>query len=201
MTYQTTLFPDCISRGARGGPWWESDSVYSGGGQRYTNQHVAQALRRYDVSHAARKKAFYAQLLAFWHSVRGPMHSFPFKDWSDYTCPDNAGVGKFAHVADDTAGNMFQMVKRYTFGNLSHDRVILKPVSGTVTVTGGSSPTVDYTTGIVTVASGTPTSWTGQFYVPCCFDLDQMDGEIIDGTDARRIEGWSGIKLVETRNP
>lgn len=195
MTYLTTVFPDHISRGATGGPTWASTVVYTGGGQRYTNQQAVQALRRYDVSHAARKATLFATLLAYFHACRGPLHSFPFKDWTDYTV--TSAQGRFVMLTSTT----FQMYRRYSAGGVNHDRKIIKPLSGTVTVTGGSSPSVNYATGVVTVSSGTPSAWAGEFYVPCCFEIDGFKGEIIDGTIEKRILGWSGISIVETRNP
>jgi uncharacterized protein (TIGR02217 family) len=195
VTYLTTQFPVGISLGATGGPGWRSTEVETAGGYRYTNQSSDQALCRYDVSHAARTAAQYATLLAFFRACRGPLHSFPFKDWTDYVVA--SGEGKFVLLTSTT----FQMIRRYTTDSTNHDRTILKPVSGTIAVVGGVAPVVDYVTGIVTVSSGTPTSWTGEFNVPCKFDMGDMSGDIIVGPPTRFMFGWSGIKIVETRNP
>lgn len=195
MTYQTTPFPENISRGATGGPTFPSTVVYTGGGQSYTNQSVNQGLRHYNVSHAVRQAAQFSQLLAFFYSVRGPLHSFPFKDWSDFQV--TAAQGVFSLITATT----FQMKRRYTFGGANQDVTILKPKTGTVVVTGGGSPTVDYTTGIVTVASGTPTTWAGDTYVPCKFEMENFAGDILDGPPSGRILGWSGIQIVECKNP
>lgn len=195
MTYLTTRFPTNISFGALGGPGWTSTVVYTGGGQVYVNQSSDQALCRYDVSHAARSEAAFAELLAFFRACRGPLHSFPFKDWTDYLV--TSAQGAFQLLTATT----FQMYRKYSVGGVDHYRKVLKPVSGTVTVTGGSSPSVNYSTGVVTVASGTPTAWAGEFDVPCRFVMDDMRGEIIDGATNDRTMGWSGIQIIETRNP
>lgn len=195
MTYLTTPFPEKISRGAVGGPLFPSTVVMTGGGQRYVNQSSNQPLRYYDVSHAARKAESFAELLAFFYAARGPMHSFPFKDWLDYQITASQGV--FSAITATT----FQMKRRYTFGGANQDVTVLKPKQGTVVITGGVSPTTDYATGIVTVTSGTPTAYAAETYVPCHFEIEGFRGDLIDGTIQKRILGWSGIQIAETRNP
>jgi uncharacterized protein (TIGR02217 family) len=206
MTYLAhALFPIDISRGATGGPAWASSILVTGGGQRYTNQANNQPIRRYDVSHAARHHLKFERLLAHFHVTRGPLHSFPFRDWSDYKV--TTGQGVFAVLDTTTSGQRFQMYRRYTFGAEDSsgfpdfNRKINKPQEGTIEITGGTVDSIDYETGIVTMVTGTPTDWTGQFYIPCNYDLEGFGGEIIDGTPDARIMGWSGIKITENRNP
>jgi uncharacterized protein (TIGR02217 family) len=194
MTYLTTEFPKAISHGAVGGPGWGTTTVITSGGYRYSNQGSEQALCRYDVSHAARSATIFAQLLDFFRACRGPLHSFPFRDFSDYQA--TATQGDFVALG----GTQYQMVKKYSAGGVTHSRTILKPISGTVTVTGGTGVSVDYATGLVT-STGAPTSWAGEFYVPCHFEVDEFRGEILETSPANRHFGWNGILIVETRNP
>ena len=67
------------------------------------------------------------------------------------------------------------------------------------------SPTVDYTTGLVTFGSA-PTSghtltWTGQFDTPCRFDIDDLKIELVDELPAGGdlLCRWASIPLIELR--
>jgi uncharacterized protein (TIGR02217 family) len=190
---ETPRFPDGISYGATGGPVWSTDVVRTGAGQEYRNQSWAQALCTFDVSHAARHATDYAVLRDFYRAMRGRLHGFRFKDHSDFAVTNS--VGTFVQLTSTT----FQMYRAYVTGAQTDSRKIVKPVTGTVAVVGGVSPSVDYTTGIVTVASGTPTAWSGEFDVPCRFDIDEMKAEIIVKEGAAFVMGWSSITLVELR--
>lgn len=191
---ETPRFPDKVSFGATGGPAFNTDVVVVESGQEQRNQVWSQGRASYEVSHAARLPEQYEPLQAYFRAMRGRLHSFRFKDWSDYTATEAQGA--FVEITSTT----FQMVKVYTAGSQTESRTISKPVLNSVTVVGGTSPVVDYTTGIVTVDSGTPTAWSGEFDVPCRFDTDQMRGEILDKNNARGfIIGWNSIPIVEVR--
>ena len=194
MSYSTARFPVGISQHATGGPQFQVSVGRVDGGAEYRNTAWSQRLARYEVAHSVRTQADFDTLLTFYMSVGGRLHTFPFKDWADYAATASQGV--FVMLTSTT----FQAYKSYAQGGLTHLRKIIKP-RATMTVTGGSSPVVDYTTGIVTVASGTPTAWAGEFDVPCRFDTDVMQAEIIDGTPTNRIMGWNSIPIVEVRSP
>jgi hypothetical protein len=91
----------------------------------------------------------------------------------------------------------YQMYKRYGAGAFSHDRKIVKPVSGTITVTGGSGVSINHATGIVTVASGAPTAWAGEFDTPARFDSDEMRLQVVQTSPRRYV--WGDISLTEIR--
>ncbi|HEX7042111.1 MAG TPA: hypothetical protein VF189_02585, partial [Patescibacteria group bacterium] len=59
------------------------------------------------------------------------------------------------------------------FGGITFKRDITKPVSGTVTVYDASdvvlTATIDTTTGIATINTGTPSYWIGEFDLPMTF--------------------------------
>lgn len=188
---ETPRFPELISYHAVGGPAYLTTVVQVESGSEYRDQAWTQALSKYDVSHAARTKAYSDQIVAFFRIARGRTNGFRFKDWADF---EDKGGGIFVMLTSTT----FQMYKRYTSGSSTEDRKITKPVSPVV-VTGGSSPSVNYTTGVVTVSSGTPTSWTGTFDVPCRFDTDDLKGEILDSSGGIFVMGYQSIPIVELR--
>jgi uncharacterized protein (TIGR02217 family) len=190
---ETPRFPIDISFGATGGPTWQTDIAAVDSGYEYANQNWSQARARYEVGHDARRPELFDALLDFYMAVKGRANQFRFKDWSDFSA--TAAQGVFSPLT----GTTFQMYKRYTAGALTHNRKIVKPVSA-VTVVGGTGASVDYTTGVVTVSSGTPTAWYGDFDVPVRFDTDLMQATILNRSLARGlIQGWQSISLVEVR--
>lgn len=189
---ETSRFPDDISYGGTGGPMFQTSIGMVDSGTEYRNQDWSLARARYDVGHAARVKASYDALLAFFYAARGRANGFRYKDWADFEATASQGV--YA-VIDSTHS---QMYKRYTFGSYTYDRKIVKPY-GTITVTGGTGPTTDSTTGIVTFTGAAPTAWSGQFDVPCRFDTDTMDGTMIARSGGSLVGGWTSIPIVEIR--
>jgi len=193
MAHIETLFPVGISYNATGGPTFKTDIAEVDSGYEYANQNWSSARIRFEVGHDARIATEFQTLLAFYLAVKGRANSFNFKDWSDFVVTSAQGI--FSAI-DSTH---FQMYRRYTTGGTNYDRKIQKPVSGTVSVTGGVGSSVSYTTGIVTVSSGTPTAWSGEFYVPVRFDTDVMQARIISRSGGALLHGWSSITLLEVR--
>ena len=189
MPFIETRFPDDISYGATGGPGFQTDVIQVNSGAEQRNAAWQDARGMWDVSHGVRSEAQLKTLIAFFRVMKGRANGFRFKDWQDFKA--ESGEGVFRTLTATT----FQMVKRYTLAASVHDRDIKKPVSGTISITGGSGVSIDYVTGIVTVASGTPTAWTGQFDVPCRFDTDQMRTSII----AYNLHSWGQIPVIEIR--
>ena len=192
---ENTPFPREVSAWAIGGRGFKTTVVETYGGDEFRNAAWSQALGEWDVTEALRStnpQSAYAvkALRNFLQVSRGQLYTFRFRDPSDYT---DEGGGVFVMLTPTT----FQMYKRYTISPNTYDQLIAKPVSGTVVVTGGVTPSVDYTTGIVTIASGTPTSWTGQFDVPCRFADDYPHIGLETSTGA--YFNWQQIKVREVR--
>lgn len=194
MTFRNSVFPEIVSQQAIGGQGWSTGLVPYGSGNEVRNQDWEQSRGKYEVSHAIRLPPAYKLVRNHFMAVHGMSDSFPFKDWLDFEVA--SGEGFFTTLTATT----FQMVKRYTSGSATHDRNIYLPKSGTVTVTGGSSPSVNYATGVVTVSSGTPTSWVGEFYVPARYDTDQMTPKTVDRSGGQLVVSWESIPIVETRD-
>ncbi len=193
---ESPRFPDCVAFGASGGPGFMTDIVVVQGGTEYRNQVRSLELGRWEVSHAARRPAEYKPLQKFFRLAAGRANGFRFKDHLDYRCTANVD-GVFTQLTPTT----FQMWKRYDLGGSeNYLRKLQKIVSGTVTVTGGTGATVDLQTGIVTVASGTPTTFACEFDVPCRFDTDQMVATTVTrASDGELLVTWDSIPLVEIR--
>lgn len=185
-------FPERISFGAIGGPEFLTDVVIVASGAEVRNQNWSKERLRYEVSHAARREAVWRELQAFFRVCAGKAHSFRFKDWTDYECA--SGFGSFIDSTGSPTSK--QMVKAYVYDAQTYYRIITKPVTGTITITGGG--TLDYTTGIVD--GGSPTAWYGEFDVHARFDTDAMRHETINKReDGELLVGWQSIPIIEVR--
>jgi len=191
--FESPRFPDAVSYGGTGGPGYKTDVVTVNSGSETRNGNWSQGRCRFEVAHAARMPAEYNPLKAFFRNCKGRLHGFRFKDWSDFAA--TTGEGVFTLLTPTT----FQMWKRYTSGSYTEDRKIQKPITGSLVITGGTVASISYTAGIVTMTSGTPTAWTGEFDVPCRFDVDEMQGEIINRSGGQLVIGWQSIPIIEIR--
>jgi len=196
---ETPRFPDWIAFWARGGRTFNTTVTRTYGGNEYRNAAWAIGLGEYlwdnaDAAAFSQNPALtgyaYTAMRNLFSVTMGQLYPFRFKDFRDYK---DDGAGIFVSI-DSTH---FQMYKHYAVSPLSYNQIIQKPVSGTVVVNGGASPVIDYTTGIVTVASGTPTSWTGEFDIPVRFASDVP--QVGPDTTGAQIN-WESLKLVEVRN-
>jgi uncharacterized protein (TIGR02217 family) len=197
MTFLAQPFPEDISFGAVGGPGFQTDIVIVNSGDEFRNRNWSQARARYEATYGVKTPGHASKIIAHFRNAHGMADSFPFKDWQDYQHNDAGGTPVFTLLTATT----FQLTKRYTSGAATVDRYIYLPRSATIVVTGGSGASVNYATGVVTVSSGTPTSWTGEFYVPCRYDSDTLRGQIIDKSTSRGlISSFESIPIVETRD-
>ena len=187
---ETPTFPDDVTFEFQGGPTFSTDIVVNAGGYESRNQNWSQARRKWTASHPPKNKADTDTLIAFFSAMVGRANGFRFKDWSDYSATASEGV--FVLLTSTT----FQMYKSYTTGALTHSRKITKPKSGIV-VTGGTGASVDTTTGIVTVSSGTPTAWAGEFDTPARFDSDEMRMQAVSAKPPMYM--WGDISITEIR--
>ncbi len=194
-TFSEALFPLEVSAWAVGGRGKNVTVIQTAGGDEFRNTLWSQALGEWDIQDAFRStnpNATYsvAALRKFLAASNFGVDGFRFRDPQDNT---DEGGGVFDMV-DSTH---FQMVKVYSITSLSYRQTIKKPVNP-VMVTGGTVSSIAYTTGIVTMSSGTPTAWTGSFDIPARFSstfptigLDASTGALFD---------WQQIKIVEWRN-
>jgi uncharacterized protein (TIGR02217 family) len=189
---ETLVFPRKFALGALGGPKWTTNTVRTRGGAQKRNRVWSMPLYQYDLSHAVRTREEMEEMLEIFNVQGGGADGFRLWDFLDYQATVTQGV-----VLDNGDGT-FQLQKRYSKGALTLDRNILKPVSGTVSVSGSCSYSLNYTTGVITVTSGAdPTGWTGQFDVPVHFVTDLAQYSMID----RNRFTWEQIVLEELRNP
>jgi uncharacterized protein (TIGR02217 family) len=203
---ESPRFPDRLAYGAMGGPAFSTSVVTSASGAEARNAEWAYPLHSWDVSQGINGQADWQVLRAFFMAAGGKRRGWRFKDWTDYQA---SHTGDEAGVATALTATTFQMVKRYTSGSLTQDRIIYKPVAGTVEVKVSAvvdgTASVDATTGVITIASAPAASaitWSGQFDVPMRFDTDALQARVVarnlrDGL----LHEWGEIPIVELLNP
>jgi uncharacterized protein (TIGR02217 family) len=211
LSFHEVQFPTDISKGSSGGPERRTDIVTLRSGFEERNTIWANSRRRYDASFGLRSLDDLYQVIQFFEARSGKLHSFRWKDWMDY----RSGSPVFTATSTDQligvgtgALATFQLVKRYTSGGINWDRIIKKPVAGTVLIqvagvlkTIGTHYTVDDTTGIITFQAGSiPTP--GQnvkagfwFDVPVRFDTDFLNLSI----EAFEAGSVPSIDILEVR--
>lgn len=188
--FLTSRFPPTISYGATGGPGFSTDVVILNSGRELRNSNWDIPLAEYDASHGVKNQSQLDELIAFFRIAQGRANGFRYKDWSDYQATVSQGV--LTNLTPTT----WQMYKRYTFDAYTANRLISKPITGTITIAGGGTYTIAYETGIITKTAGVnPTSWSGEFDVPCRFDIDKMKASV----DSFERYSWSSIPIVEIR--
>lgn len=202
--YESPRFPERISYGASGGPMWSTEVVQTISGKEQRTSPWTYPLHRWDVSQGVRTATQFAELRAFFLTVRGRLHGWRFKDWTDYTATHTDGL------VSGITSTTFQLVKRYTSGSQTLDRKIVKPIASGFELKNSGTPlvlttdyTLDATTGIVTtVTSKTAANltWAGEFDVPMRFDTDHLQAQIVArNLTAGLIHEWSAVPIVELR--
>ena len=154
---ESPRFPDNISRGASGGPSYQTDVVVVSSGHEQRNITWPLGRARYDVAHGIRTQAQMDVLIAFFRSMKGRAHGFRFKDWNDFACTPAQGL---LGTGNGTGGPVHQLGKRYVAGVLNEVRQIRKPIAGQVAVqrnggavtpgAGAGQIAIDSTTGLIT---------------------------------------------------
>lgn len=177
MTFLDVRLPEDVERGARGGPTWLTFLSTARNGREFRNSSRDNPLHQYDISYGVQEIEDLEDVRALFMIARGRLHSFRFKDWSDYQAQDS----QFA--VGDGIETSFQLSRNYEFETESFSRIITKPadnVNFEVSVDG--SPTVvttDFLTGIVTFGAppgvGAILTWSGEFDVPVRFELDELN--------------------------
>lgn len=203
---ETPRFPERIAYGALGGPGFNTTVVATASGRESRNANWQYPRHAWDVSQGLNSQADFETLRAFFLAVgQGKRNGWRFKDWADYTAA-HSGAG--AGVVSELTTTTFQLVKRYTSGAQTLDRIISKPVaagfelkdSGT-TLTLTTDYTLNTATGIVTTTAprtAADLTWSGEFDVPMRFDVDELRARIVSRNPATGlIHEWDAIPVVE----
>ncbi len=188
MAFHEVRFPANLSFGSVGGPERRTEVVALTNGFEERNTPWAEARRRYDAGVGLRSLDDIADLVAFFEVRQGQLCGFRWKDWADYKSSRPSAPVAFddqlVGIGDGVTAD-YQIVKTYVSGGQAQQRVIRKPVAGTVRIglqgdelQEGLHFTVDTATGVVHFASPPAVDeriTAGfEFDVPVRFDTDRI---------------------------
>ncbi len=188
MSFHNVVFPLRIGFGSSGGPERRTEITTLGSGHEVRNAPWQQSRRRYNVGAGLKTLDDLALVTAFFEARAGRLYGFRFVDPTDnQSCAPSVGISALDQTIGTGTGTQatFQLTKTYGDAAGAYQRVIHKPVAGTVRVAvagvelapGGF--TVNTNSGVVTL--NTPPS-AGQvvtagysFHTPVRFDTDRLD--------------------------
>jgi uncharacterized protein (TIGR02217 family) len=155
-----------------GGPTFQTQVTKTNGGYRFANSNWEYALWHVRIRFV-NYSALMQKIVGFWLARKGPARGFIIEDPFDH---DDNGWGKVALVSGS-----YRLVKEYPDDVAPYKRLITRPKTGTVTLTGvaksgGGTCTesdVDLTTGIIANATSTGTA-TYEFEIPVAFTSDGL---------------------------
>ncbi len=203
MSFIDARFPTKIFSGTEASVGYNTSVIRLKSGWESRNANWEKELRRYDVTKAIQKSSEYQEILHFFLTVgKGTLNSFRFKDLADYKVPDDHNTSRSVLGTGDGITSTYQLIKTYVFGSTTYNRVITKPVAGTVKifVNGVEKLSVDNTygwsvdtsTGIITLTNAE--NWNGkiigaefEFDVPVRFEEDWL------------VASWADYQLFRTK--
>ncbi len=185
--FHEVRFPTDIAFGSSGGPERRTEIVTLGSGGERRNARWADARRRYDAGYGVRSLADLDQAIQFFEERRGRLFGFRWRDrMDDASAPPGVAIAatdqKLGTGDGETA--VFQLSKTYGALHAPFERMIAKPVDGSVLVAIDGAPldpdafAVDPTTGRVTFSAppdeGVELTAGFRFDVPVRFDTDHL---------------------------
>jgi uncharacterized protein (TIGR02217 family) len=199
--FREVSLPDTLAYGAQGGALFSTTLPGSPSGFEAPQVNWAVKRGEWELGFLNRTDAETAELIAFFRAVgKGQLNGFRFRDFQageDTGTHEGLGYG-------DGATTTFQLVKWYEEQGFAYQRVIRKPIAGTVEVALNGTPTtaftVDTTTGVVTLdtapAAGVLVDASYLFEVPVRFNQDALELARV-GPNA---VSWNSVRLVEIRD-
>lgn len=192
MSFVEVQFPSDISYGATGGPMFLTDVVATVSGHEQRNSKWSQARARYNVASGVKTETQWQALIAFFRARRGKAVGFRFKDWGDFKAVNQPLLS--------LGGTQYQLVKQYVSGTVVSERIITKPVAGTVklyrnSILQASGWSIDTATGVITTSLTGTLTVDFDFDVPVRFDTDELALSL----DSFNAGSWNNIPLIEVR--
>lgn len=210
-TYSPEEMPGypCISS-----PRWSTHIVTVDSGDETANARWADPLHTFTLPSVPRKHEHYAAVRNHWYAMRGPLHTWPFRDPLDFASvelvapnreptitPLDQAIGTGDGVTTD-----FQLIKTYYSGAQTYERQIFLPIHSTVRVAldaveeadSPSTWTVTRQGGVVSFVTppGLGVAITAGFFFDCNvrFESDDTFGGILKNWE---VAGFADIALVE----
>lgn len=194
--FKEARFPIEVSAWMVGGPDFNNEVVQvdSGATQRLIIWQYP--LHKWDCGAGLREIPNAEATKRFQMRMRGSGYSFRVLDPLDFKCSYDRGV-----CVPTGAANEFQLVKDYSDDGDVYQRVIVKPIPGTVSIkknNGLVAAAIDFKTGkflLSGVVGGDILTWQGLFDVAVRFEGDWLQL----GVDSGGLLNWQNAHLVEER--
>jgi uncharacterized protein (TIGR02217 family) len=203
--YADVLLPNAIiaAAGLRGRNTRNNTRRMSQGGFQNINVNWQRTLREYDLGYIPMLPAQWATIEGIHEVTAGGAYGFLLEDPKDQAA--TVATGRAALIS----GTNYQLQKLYTSVGSTRTslRTITRPrASGFAIFTSGTpigTFTLNAATGVVTIPSAPAAAtltWSGVFYVPVHFAVDDLDWDLVAGgsPDTRLVMG-SGVLLKEVR--
>ena len=218
--YDDAILSKAVRFGSSSVPLTSTQQFIHDSGERDTNERWDQNLTELNLIYLDGLAAIY-EIRKFAFAMRGPVHSFLARDWTDWNTTDAvfdsetdglAAITNLDHPLKNTVTGLFtgdgttttfQCIKRYIVGSAAHTRTIRKLQTGTVVAAEAAvskSPSIDLTTGILTFsvapANAAAMTWGGAFYLPVHFVDDDVLRETMRQAGVNELPG---LRLMEAR--
>jgi uncharacterized protein (TIGR02217 family) len=129
-------------------PRWSTAITQVDSGAEQANQRWQHPLYRFTLPQAVRDHEVFEAVRAQWLAMRGPAHTWPFRDPLDFASAPLAAPNLVPSITaldqvlgtGDGARTKFQLVKEYARGSQTYTRTIHLPVVSSVLVSVGGTP-------------------------------------------------------------
>jgi len=206
--FDDALFPVELAALHSGASWTTVVTTLKNGAEQRI-QLWNDARRRYDAGLGISTLAQLQTTHKHFNGRRGRTRSFPLTDRSlDRVSNEQFGTGDGATAA-------FQLLLNEGDASNAYNREIYLPKTGTlivkvatVTKTEGVHYNVNYATGVVTFTGGNIPSggqaitWTGEFFVPVRYDIDEFPSFelFVFNSDGTGLVNGPSIPMIEVRD-
>ena len=191
MNFHNIRFPLEIAFGSSGGPERRTDIITLASGHEERNTQWRSSRRRYNAGYGVRSLDDIHEIIHFFEARRGRLHGFRWRDPMDWkSCAPSAQpsiTDQVIGVGDGTK-KTFPLIKTYRSAISSWERIITKPVLGTVKVANAGRvliEEIDFTVNFITgeiifndqhiPANGARITAGFEFDVPVRFDTDYLE--------------------------
>lgn len=186
--FHNISFPLSLAFGASGGPSRKIEVTQLASGAEHRNAPHARSRRKYNAGAGIKSIDELYDLIAFFEARFGKLHGFRFRDPLDFkSCKPNDDPSVLNQIIGMGDGEKvsFQLLKTYSDTENSYERIITKPILGTVklAINGSEILAPDYIindlTGGVTFDIAPPAQSVVtagfEFDVPVRFDTEALD--------------------------
>jgi uncharacterized protein (TIGR02217 family) len=134
MSFYDFRLSPCVEQGFQGGPEWSTTIVSNAGDYEMRVANWSMPHYKFQASFNQFEPADQDEICAAFLAMRGPVHSFRFKDWRDFKLiSEPLGTG-------DGTSTPRQITKYYTFGPATYARAIRLPIEESLVVLAGVTP-------------------------------------------------------------